>query len=147
MQYLLLIYGDEARFEGQKEADRNAILNEFMQFTKDIVESGNYKGGNELKPVATATTVRIRDKKRLVTDGPFAETKEQLGGFYLVEADDLNAALAHGSRPADVYYQLARLSLAQNDRAAASDWVKKSLAADPHNDGATALEKELATSK
>lgn len=60
---------------------------------------------------------------------------------------DLNAALAHGSRPADVYYQLARLSLAQNDRAAASDWVKKSLAADPNNDGAAALEKELAAGK
>ncbi len=98
MQYLLLIYGNEAHWGTMNEAERGAIYNEYMQFTKDITQSGHYKGGNELKDTATATTVRVRDKKRVVTDGPFAETKEQLGGYYLVEAKDLDEAIALAAR-------------------------------------------------
>src|SRR5262249_4166981 len=98
MQYLLLIYSDEAQWGKMTEVERNSVLNEYMAFTKDITQSGHYKGGNELKPISTATTVRVRDKKRLVTDGPFAETKEQLGGYYLVEAKDLDEAIALAAR-------------------------------------------------
>jgi hypothetical protein len=92
MQYLLLIYGNEAHWGKLSETERNAISNEYMDFTKSMAQSGHLRGGNELKPISTATTVRLRDKKRLVTDGPFAETKEQLGGYYLVEAKDLDEA-------------------------------------------------------
>jgi hypothetical protein len=98
MQYLLLIYGKESDWDTKTEADRSTILNEFMEFTKSITQSGHYRGGNELNVTSTATTVRIRDKKRLVTDGPFAETKEQLGGYYLIEAKDLDDAISLAAR-------------------------------------------------
>ena len=98
MQYLLLIYGNEAQWGKMTESERNGVYGEYMQYTKDIAQSGHYKGGNELKDTSTATTVRIRDKKRLVTDGPFAETKEQLGGYYLVDAKDLDEAIALAAR-------------------------------------------------
>ena len=94
MQYLLLIYGNEAYWETLGEAEIKSIDNEFMDFTVSIAQSGHLRGGNELNRTSTATTVRLRDKKRLVTDGPFAETKEQLGGYYLVEAKDLDEAIA-----------------------------------------------------
>jgi len=98
MQYLLLIYGNEESFGKMTEAERNGILKEYGDFTKSIAQSGHYRGGNELAAISTATTVRVRDKKRLVTDGPFAETKEQLGGYYLIEAKDLDDALAVAAR-------------------------------------------------
>jgi hypothetical protein len=98
MQYLLLIYHSETDWNRMTEADRNAMYKEYGEFTEDIVRKGQFKSGNELQPVSTATTVRVRDKKRLVTDGPFAETKEQLGGFYLVEAKDLDEAVAIAAR-------------------------------------------------
>ncbi len=98
MQYLLLIYGNEKYFNKLNEAERNGIMREYNEFTKSIAESGHLRGGNELQPVAKATTVRVRDKKRKVTDGPFAETKEQLGGYYLIEAKDLKDAIAVAAR-------------------------------------------------
>jgi hypothetical protein len=98
MQYLLLIYGNEGQFEKYNEAERNSILTEYMEFTKGIAQSGHYRGGNELNATSTATTVRVRDKKRVVTDGPFAETKEQLGGYYLVDAKDLDEAIGIAAR-------------------------------------------------
>jgi len=89
MQYLLLIYENEQRFaKGYDQAE----MAEYFAFNKQF--ANQIKGGNALQPAPTATTVRVRNGKRMLTDGPFAETKEQLGGFYLVEADDLNAALA-----------------------------------------------------
>jgi hypothetical protein len=89
MQYLLLIYENEERFaKGYDQAE----MAEYFAFNKQF--ANQIKGGNALQPTATGTTVRVRNGKRMLTDGPFAETKEQLGGFYLVEADDLNAALA-----------------------------------------------------
>lgn len=98
MQYLLLIYGNEAQWDTKTEADRNADLKEYGEFTKSIAQSGHLRGGNELNVTSTATTVRVRDKKQLVTDGPFAETKEQLGGYYLIEAKDLDDAIAVAAR-------------------------------------------------
>jgi hypothetical protein len=70
----------------------------YGKFTEEIKKSGNYLGGNPLKPTTTATTVRVRDSKRVVTDGPFAETKEQLGGYYLIEATDLDQAISIAAR-------------------------------------------------
>lgn len=98
MKYLLLIYGNEAHWDTLQEAERHKIYKEFMDFSADLKKNGKYVGGNELKPVATATTVRVRDGKRAVTDGPFAETKEQLGGYYLVDAKDLDEALGLAAR-------------------------------------------------
>jgi hypothetical protein len=98
MQYLLMIYGNEAAFGNMSKAERDGILQEYGDFTKSIAQSGHYRGGNELAETSTATTVKIRDKKRLVTDGPFAETKEQLGGYYLVEAKDLDEAIGIAAR-------------------------------------------------
>jgi len=94
MQYLMLIYHVEANWATLSAADQAAIYKEYGQFTQQIMESGHHKAGHQLKPVATATTVRERNDKKLITDGPFAETKEQLGGFYLVEAKDLDEAIA-----------------------------------------------------
>ncbi len=80
------------------QAELGAMHQNFMYFTHSIQQSGNYKEGKQLQPVATATTVRVRGDKRTVTDGPFAETREQLGGFYWIQAKDLDEALAIAER-------------------------------------------------
>ena len=98
MQYILLIYDDERQMQSMSEADRGKMYQEYGAFTQEIIAGGNFKAGSELHPVSKATTVRLRDGKKLVTDGPFAETKEQLGGYYLVEAADLDEATAIASR-------------------------------------------------
>ena len=92
MQYLLLIYEDENVAKDMTPEEMNALVAEYGTFTEGIVKSGHYKGGEALTPVDTATTVRVREGKTVKTDGPFAETREQLGGFYLVEAPDLDEA-------------------------------------------------------
>jgi len=93
MKYLCLIYGDENARTTMSAADRQSMMTEYMQFSEWIKKSGQYVSGQALQPTSTATTVRIRSGKLSTTDGPFAETKEQLGGFYLVEAKDLNDAI------------------------------------------------------
>ena len=98
MQYLLLIYGNEKQWETEFAGDREKVLAEYNAFTKSIADSGHLRGGNELNLTTTATTVRVRDGKQTVTDGPFAETKEQLGGYYLVEACNLDEAIALAAR-------------------------------------------------
>jgi hypothetical protein len=98
MQYLLMIYSNEAEYAKLDPATSKKMSDEFETFTKDIIQSGNFKAGDRLQPISTATTVRIRDGKTMTTDGPFAETREQLGGYYLVEAKDLDAALAIAAR-------------------------------------------------
>jgi hypothetical protein len=91
MQYLLLIYSAES---DEAQQDQAQVMAEYGAFTQGIVQSGAFKAADRLRPVADATTVRIRDGKTLTTDGPFAETREQLGGYYLVEAKDLDEAIA-----------------------------------------------------
>jgi len=93
VQYLLLIYDNEKRWE--KGYDPEELKN-YQAFGKEFAAA--IKGGNALQPTNTATTVRVRDGKRLTTDGPFAETKEQLGGFYLIEAPDLDQAIGIASK-------------------------------------------------
>ncbi len=93
MKYLLLIYENEGNFANVSEAEQGKIFQEYMDYSRGILKSGNYIGGEALQPVATATTVRQRNGKTLTTDGPFAETKGQLGGFYLVDAKDLDQAI------------------------------------------------------
>jgi hypothetical protein len=98
MQYLLLIYRNEAELVKMDATARQAMTAEYGTFTQSIIQSGHFKAGDGLQPTTTATTVRVRDGKTLTTDGPFAETREQLGGYYLVEAKDLDTALAVAAR-------------------------------------------------
>lgn len=93
MQYLLMIYENEKVWNDMPKEQSDAMFGEYMQFTDDIKASGQFKAGEALQPIATATTVRVRNGKVQTTDGPFAETKEQLGGFYLIEAKDLDDAI------------------------------------------------------
>lgn len=100
MKYLLLIYTSEAdevkRFPSP--ADGEAVMAEYFAYTQAIQKSGKFAGGEALQPTATATTVRVRDGKTQTTDGPFAETKEQLGGYYMVDAKDLDEAISWAAR-------------------------------------------------
>ena len=93
MQYMLLIYNDETQEPKPGDPRGPLLFKEYGEFTEGIRKSGNFIAGAPLQPTATATTVRMRDGKRLVTDGPFAETREQLGGYYLVEAKNLDEAI------------------------------------------------------
>jgi hypothetical protein len=98
MKYLCLIYDEEKKLETMARTEFDALMGEYFAFTKAIRESGHYLGGNDLQKVRTATTVRVRNGQASTTDGPFAETKEQLGGYYLIEAKDLNEAIQVASR-------------------------------------------------
>jgi hypothetical protein len=93
MKYLCLIYDDEKTAATMSKEEGDAFMGEYFAFTEGIKKSGHYVGGEALKPINTATTVRMRNGKLSTTDGPFAETKEQLGGYYLIEARDLNDAI------------------------------------------------------
>jgi hypothetical protein len=90
MKYMLLIYGDE---QVLTEAEREECYRESTKLAHTLKSKGQFLSTSPLQPVSTATSVRVRDDKRLVTDGPFAETREQLGGFFMVEAKDLDEAL------------------------------------------------------
>jgi hypothetical protein len=90
MQYLLLIYSAESDDANQDQA---TLMSDYGAFTQGIIQSGSFKSADRLRPVSTATTVRVRGGKTLTTDGPFAETREQLGGYYLVDAKDLDEAV------------------------------------------------------
>ena len=98
MKYLCLIYDEEQKLAALSKAEFDALMGEYFAFTRAIRESGQYLGGNDLQPVRNAVTVRVRNGQMTTTDGPFAETKEQLGGYYLIEAKDLNDAIQVASR-------------------------------------------------
>ena len=98
MKYLCLIYDEEKKLAEMPKSEADAFMGEYFAFTEDIRRKGQLVAGEALQGVDTATTVRIRNGKLSTTDGPFAETKEQLGGFYLVEARDLNEAIQVASR-------------------------------------------------
>ena len=98
MKYLCMIYDEEKKLAGMAKSESDAFMGEYGAFTEAIKGSGHYLGGNPLQPVHTATSVRVRNGKMSTTDGPYAETKEQLGGYYLIEAKDLNDAIQVASR-------------------------------------------------
>jgi hypothetical protein len=95
MKYILLIYSDENAWT---DRDRESCYAESTQLTQELNANGQYLGSSPLDSVATATSVRVRDGKRIVTDGPFAETREQLGGYFLIDAQDLDEAIAIAAR-------------------------------------------------
>jgi len=98
MKYLCLIYEDEANLDGLSENEWNGVVGECLDAYEDLQRSGHVLASEALQPVRTATTVRVRNGRLSTTDGPFAETKEQLGGFYLIEASDLNEAIRIAAR-------------------------------------------------
>jgi hypothetical protein len=98
MQYLLLIYDREQDRIEAPPAAGEALYGEYLALVHELRAAGKYVGGNPLQPTATATTVRVRDGKTQMTDGPFAETKEQLGGYFLIEAADLDEATRIAAR-------------------------------------------------
>ena len=98
MQYLLLIYANEAAEAAMGETAMTEMMTEYRSFTQSIIKDGQFKAGDALKPTSLATTVTVRNGKTLTTDGPFAETREQLGGYYLIEAKDLDEAIAIAAR-------------------------------------------------
>jgi len=95
VRYMLLIYGDE---QALSEAERNDCYRESAELAHQIYAAGQYRAAAPLHPTSTATSVRVREGKRLVTDGPFAETREQLGGYFLIDAKDLDEAIAVAAR-------------------------------------------------
>jgi hypothetical protein len=102
MRYVLLIYANEQEWASQSQEEADAQFQEYMAFTKDIVDRGIHKGGEALQTTSSATTVRVRDGETVTTDGPFAETKEQLGGYYVLECKDLDEAIEAATRIPDV---------------------------------------------
>jgi hypothetical protein len=94
MRYMLLIYKDEKLWEEMSEQERSAIFRQAVEFSEGLRKSGIYQAGDPLQPTSTATTVRMKNGKTVTTDGPFAETKEQLGGYSIVEAKDLDEVLS-----------------------------------------------------
>jgi hypothetical protein len=98
MKYLCLIYDEETKLANMSQSESDSFMGEYFAFTEGIRRSGHYLGGEALQPVNAATTIRVRNGKLSTTDGPFAETKEQLGGFYLINARDLNDAIQVASK-------------------------------------------------
>jgi hypothetical protein len=98
MRYLLLIYGDEAGWAGRTPQEQEAEMGAWNEYTQWLTDKGWMLGGEALVSTQEATTVRVRDGKTLTTDGPFAETKEQLGGYYLIECDNLDLAIEAASK-------------------------------------------------
>ena len=93
MKYLCLVYQEEAAVDALPTVASDAVVDEVLAYRDELRQGGHHIASSPLQPVATATTVRVRNGKLSITDGPFAETKEQLGGFYLIEARDLNDAI------------------------------------------------------
>ena len=98
MKYMLLIHDSEKSWGSLSDDEQKRIMAGYRRFTEEIRASGHYCAGSQLAPTSMATSVRVRNGKRLVTDGPFAETREHLGGYFLIEANDLDEALAVAGR-------------------------------------------------
>jgi hypothetical protein len=98
MKYMLLIYQNEQSWNALTDSERQQIFLEYRKLRSELEARGQFVTGSQLQPITTATTVRVRDGKELVTDGPFAETHEQLGGYFLVEAKDLDEATSIAAR-------------------------------------------------
>jgi hypothetical protein len=98
VKYLCLVYHDESRMDALPECEHAAIVSEVLEHREELQRSGHYIASSSLQPVRCATTIRVRNGMMSITDGPFAETREQLGGFYLIEATDLNDAIRVASK-------------------------------------------------
>jgi len=97
MEYLLVIHHDEAKAAALNDGDTQTLLAAYKAFTQSLVDAGAMRGANALHPAAKAKCVRVRGGNTMTTDGPFAETKEQLGGYYLIDCDTIEEACAHAA--------------------------------------------------
>jgi hypothetical protein len=104
VQYMLLIYDDEKVIQGLSEEERNEFMGAYWAYTDEVKASGAYVAADALQSVGTATTVRFRDGEQLLTDGPFAETKEILGGYYIIDVEDLDTALGWAGKMPNIEY-------------------------------------------
>jgi hypothetical protein len=102
MQYALLIYANQEVYAAMTQEEHSALVQEYQTFTQEVERSGIMRGGSQLQPTSTATTVRIRNAQKLITDGPFAETKEQLAGYFVLQCNNLDEALALAEKMPDV---------------------------------------------
>ncbi len=117
-QYMLLIYGDQSGWDDVTEADHAATLQAYGDYSSWLTEKGWMRAGDELHDTTQATSVQVRDGERLVTDGPFAETKEQLGGYYIVDVENLDDAIEAASRcPGAAYGTIEVRPIAHMDEA------------------------------
>ncbi len=98
MKYMLLIYHEEQAWNELGESDRQQIYGDYRKLREQLTSGGQYLDGSQLQPTTTATSIKVRDGKQLVTDGPFAETHEQLGGYFLIDAKNLDEAIAIAGR-------------------------------------------------
>jgi hypothetical protein len=98
MKYLLLIYNNEQSWNAITESERQQIYGEYRKLREELLARGQFVTGSQLQPISTATSVRVRDGKELITDGPFAETHEQLAGYFLIEAKNLDEATSIAAR-------------------------------------------------
>ena len=98
MKYMLMIYGDEAQLQRASPADVDAMMGAYVAYTQELIRAGALVGGDRLQRTSAATTVRMKDGRTEVVDGPYAETKEQLGGYYLIDVPDLDSALSWAAR-------------------------------------------------
>jgi hypothetical protein len=103
-QYMLLIYGDPSQGPAEGSPEAEAESREWDSYTEALHDAGAFVSGEPLEPPSTATTIAVRNGDRVVTDGPFADTKEWLGGYYIVEAPDLDAALDHAARMPNIHH-------------------------------------------
>ena len=98
MRYMLLIYSDESLYPKMSEDEMGRLMQEYGEYTEAVQKAGVLKGSDRLHPTPTATTIRLRDGETLTSDGPFAETKEQFGGFYMIDVKDLDEATAWAAK-------------------------------------------------
>lgn len=103
MKYMMLLYGDEAAYASMSEAEQKEAFNAFMEYNRALAESGVLREGAELQPSMTARTLRMRDGSVVTTDGPFAEAREQMGGYYVLEVPSLDEALAWAAKCPAIY--------------------------------------------
>ena len=98
MRYMLMIHSDESLYPKMSEAKMGQLMQDYGEFSEAVMKAGVHNGSDRLRPTPTATTVRVRDGETLTTDGPFAETKEQFGGFYTIDVKDLDEAIAWAAK-------------------------------------------------
>jgi hypothetical protein len=98
MQYLLMLYSDESQWGRMTEAEQHQGMAAYMAYTEALKKAGAFVGSNRLQPISSATTVKVANGKQQVLDGPYPDSKEQLGGYYLIEAPDLDAAISWAAR-------------------------------------------------
>jgi hypothetical protein len=104
MRYILLIYSDESRYPKMSEQELGKLMAAYGQFSEELVAAKAMGGGERLRPTSSATSVQVRNGKTLLTDGPFAETKEQFGGYYIIDVPNLDAALAWAAKVPSAQY-------------------------------------------